>query len=348
MKQWIFVGLLMLLLGCSDETVLSQEKAPLVVQTFTVIKQNSNEKYEFPAVVSAVKNVELRFEVAGRLIATDLIKGKKVSKGQVLAQIDPAPYERKVKDREVRHEVATNDLKRIEALYKKGGVSHSDFDNAKSLYETTLLDLNNAKQDLSYTQISAPFDGFVSDRYIENNSYVQVGSSIATIQDRSLLYFSFDVPERIMTLNSGNKDVTASARVIGLDDQVYKIHYVEHEAIPDPITQTYNVTFAIDNAQETSLIPGSRAMVTVQNSKSRNLVTVVPISAVVGSAETGFAVWIYNQDKSIVNKREVQVNGMLSKFAVVSRGLTEGEKVISAGTTYMREGLAVREYKAEK
>lgn len=348
MKQWIFVSLLVLLQSCAEETVVDPVEAPLVVQTFTVVKQQKNDVYEFPAVVSAVKNVELRFEVAGRLIATDLVKGRKVKKGQVLAQIDPAPYERKKKDREVRHELATNDLKRIEALYKTGGVSHSAYDNAKTQFETTLLDLNNAKQDLSYTKITAPFEGFVSDRYIENNSYVQVGNSIATIQDRSTLYFSFDVPERVMTLNKGNTDVVATARIIGVEDQVFKIHYVEHEAIPDPITQTYNVTFAIDNAQETLLIPGSRAMVTVQTHLGRGQITAVPVSAVFGDVESGFAVWLFDEKQNIVNKRVVSINGIAENFVMISNGLIEGEKVIAAGITYMRDGLVVREYKAEQ
>lgn len=348
MRRWIFVSLLIILQSCSEETVVKTQQPPLVVQTFTAMKQQNNEVYEFPAVVSAVKNVELRFEVAGRLIATNLVKGKKVEKGQVLAQIDPAPYERKVKDRQVRHEVATNDLKRIESLYKKGGVSHSAFDSAKSLFETSLLDLNNAKQDLSYTKIKAPFDGFVSDRYIENNSYVQVGNSVATIQDRSTLYFSFDVPERVMTINSGNKDVQATARIIGLEDQIYNIHYVEHETTPDPITQTYNVTFAIDNSQETLLIPGSRAMVTVQTHLGRGQITAVPISAIFGSAESGFSVWLLDEKKGVVNKQAIKVSAMVDKYAVIGAGLVEGEKVVSAGITHMREGLLVREYKAEQ
>lgn len=348
MKQWIFVSLLILLQSCSEKVVVKTEEPPLVVQTFTVIKQQKNEVYEFPAVVSAVKNVELRFEVPGRLIATDLVKGKKVKRGHVLAQIDPAPYERKVKDRQVRHEVATNDLKRIESLYKTGGVSNSAFDSAKSLFETTLLDLNNAKQDLSYTKITAPFDGFVSDRYIENNSYVQVGNSVATIQDRSTLYFSFDVPERVMTVNSGNKDIDATARIIGLADQVYKIHYVEHEATPDPITQTYNVTFAIDNDQETLLIPGSRAMVTIQTLLGRGQVTAVPISAVFGNAESGFSVWLFDEKLGVVNQRDIKVGAMVDKYALINHGLVEGEIVVSAGITHMREGLLVREYKADQ
>lgn len=348
MKQWFLLGLLVILQSCSDTKESATEQQPLVIQTFAATKKQINEVYEFPAVVSAVKNVELRFEVSGRLIDINLVKGKKVSKGQKLAQIDPAPYERRVKDRQVRHELATNDLNRIEALYKTGGVSHSQFDNAKTQYETTLLDLNNAKQDLSYTTITAPFDGVVSDRYVENNSFVQVGSSIATLQDRSSLYFSFDVPERVMTINSGNRDIQAVARIIGLEDESYNIHYVEHETTPDPITQTYNVTFAIDNAHETQLIPGSRAMVTVRAGNGRGQVAAVPMAAVFGDDKSGFAVWIFDEQAQVVNKREVKVSGIHADYAIISQGLQEGEKVVAAGVSYMREGIKVREYKAEQ
>lgn len=347
MKQWIYLSLVILLQACNEVTVVESEKTPLVIQTFTVVEQQNNDVYEFPAVVSAVKNVELRFEVAGRLIATDLVKGRKVIKGQVLAQIDPAPYERKKKDKEVRHKLAKSDLKRIESLYKTGGVSHSAFDNAKTRFETTLLELNNANQDLSYTKLAAPFDGFVSDRYIENDSYVQVGNSVATIQDRSSLYFSFDVPERVMTVNSGNTDVLATARIIGVEGQTYKIHYVEHEATPDPITQTYNVTFAIDNAKETLFIPGSRAIVTVKTLFGGASINVVPVSAVFGDARSGFAVWLYDDKQKVVHSRSVNVSGIVKGFAMISSGLAKGDKVVSAGITYMREGLVVREFKAE-
>lgn len=347
MKQWLILCLIIVLQSCSKQAEEAPEQKPVVIQTFTALEQKTSNVYEFPAVVSAVKNVELRFEVSGRLVSTNLVKGKKVAKGDLLAQIDPAPYQRKVKDREVRHELATNDLKRIEALYKTGGVSHSAFDNAKTQFETTLLDLNNAKQDLSYTKILAPFDGVISDRYVENNSFIPVGGAIATLQDRSSLYFSFDVPERVMTINHGNTDLIAVARIIGLEDQIYNIHYVEHETTPDPVTQTYNVTFAIDNAQETDLIPGSRAIVTVRPGSNNRVLLLVPLAAVIGDTQDDFAVWMFNEQDNTVNKRNVSVGAINGDYAVISSGLSEGEKVVAAGVTHMRENLRVSEYKEE-
>ncbi|WP_440874651.1 efflux RND transporter periplasmic adaptor subunit [Thalassotalea sp. PLHSN55] len=340
--------LLLLLQGCSEEVTTAEQQPPLVIQTFSVIEQPNKEIYEFPAVVSAVKTVELKFEVSGRLIETDLVKGKKVKKGQVLARIDPAPYQRKVKDRQVRHDVAAKELVRIRSLFKKGGVSQSILDNAESLFETTLLDLNNAKQDLSYCNVSAPFDAFVSDRYKENDSYVQVGNSVATLQDRSSLYFSFDVPERVMTANTGNKKVQASAKLVGLKNKVFDIHYVEHEATPDPITQTYNVTFAINDAQETDITPGSRAIVTVLTSLPKEQALIVPLAAVSGDAKSGFIVWLFDANSSTVKQQAVAVSGIAENYALVSKGLTVGDKVVAAGITKMRAGLTVREYKGEQ
>ena len=347
MKLFILASLLILIQGCSDQDAVIEEKLPLVVQTYKVTKHQNTDIYKFPAVVSAVKNLELKFEVAGRLITTNLVKGKRVQKGQVLAQIDPAPYRRKVQDRIVRHNLATKEQKRLQALFKKGLISQSIVDNANSLFETTLLDLNNAKQDLSYCKIIAPFDAYVSDRYIDNNSYVQVGVSVATLQDRSTIYFSFDVPERVMTSNVGNTNFKASAVITGLDDYKYDLHYVEHKAKPDPITQTYNVTFAINDVKEYELTPGSRAIVTVINQLDDEEIFIVPLSALVGDDKIGFNVWLLDGNTNTVNKKHVNVLGLKGNFAIIKSGLNEGDKVISAGINQLRVGLPVSEYKVE-
>lgn len=347
MKAFIFVSIFILLQGCTENKVVMVDEAPLVIQTFSIIKKQKNEVYEFPAVVSAVKNIELKFEIDGRIITTDLVKGKRVKKGQLLAQIDPRPFERKVKDRLVRHNLAAKELKRQQSLFNKGVISQSIVDSADSLFETTLLDLNNAKQDLTYCQVFAPFDAFISNRYIENSSYIKAGDSIATLQDRSTIYFSFDVPERVMTTNTGNNTFQASAKLIGLNETKYAIHYVEHEATPDPITQTYNVTFAINDGQESKLIPGSRAIVTVMNKLNNEQVTIVPMSAIVGDSKAGFNVWLVDENKATVSKKHVNIQGISGKFAIIRDGLLEGDKVVSAGISQMRAGLLVSEYKAE-
>jgi len=338
--------MLFALQACSkqEEAVLTTE--PMVVQLSAAQLTDVNTEYEFPATVSAVKSVDLKFQVSGRLIFEDLIEGSNVKKGQVLARIDPAPFQRRVAESKIRFEDAVRDLKRIEEVFKKNVASQRDLDEAKSQYSITKIALANAEQDLSYSTIAAPFDAIIGERHIENNSYITAGDTLANLQDRSQLYFSFEVPERIMTANSGNKNVKATAHIIGQEDNVFGIHYIEHKTTPDPITQTYGVTFAIDGEVTNLFYPGSRATVNIQSLGDEQSALLVPLNAIIGDKVTGFNVWKYDDATKTVVQTKVELTKLIGEYAVIASGLNQGDKVVSAAVSQMRAGLKVKEYKA--
>ena len=332
--------------ACSESTEVKQEVAPVVVQLSSAQVTSLANNYEFPAFVSAVKNVDLKFEVSGRLIFVNLIEGSQVKKGQILAKIDPKPFQRKVEESRIRHEDAQRNLKRIKDVFEKNVASQRDYDDAKSQFSITKIALENAEQDLSYCTIRAPFDAVVGARYIENDSLIRSGDSLANLQDRSELYFTFEVPERIMTANVGNRDVKASAHIIGQEDNVYDIHYVEHKTTPDPITQTYGVTFALKGEVANAFYPGSRAIVNIMPNNNSERALLVPLSALVGNSDAGFSVWRLNEQDSKLTQVKVNVSKLHGEYALLSSGIKAGDKVVSAAVGQMREGLLVREYKA--
>lgn len=347
MYRLIAISMVFLLQACSQPEETVKEEKPLLVQLSAVQAYNANESYEFPATVSAVKSVDLKFEVSGRLVFANLVEGSEVKKGQVLAQIDPAPFERKVAETKTLHEDAQRALKRIQEMFSRNVASQRELDDAKSQFTITKIALENAEQDLSYCTVKAPFDAVVGARFIENNSFIRAGDSVANLQDRSELHFSFEVPERIMTQNAGNRNVKATAYIIGQEDKVFGIHYVEHKTTPDPVTQTYTLTFAIDGEVTNLFYPGSRATVKIESQDAEERALIVPLRALVGEKASGFFVWRFNSDASQVEKVAVSVSGLNDNFAVISEGLTEGDKVVSAAVNQMRTGISVKEYKAD-
>lgn len=346
MNRIFILAAVFVLQACSESTEVKQEVAPVVVQLSSAQVTSLANNYEFPAFVSAVKNVDLKFEVSGRLIFENLIEGSKVKKGQILAKIDPKPFQRKVEESRIRHEDAQRNLKRIKDVFEKNVASQRDYDDAKSQFSITKIALENAEQDLSYCTIRAPFDAVVGARYIENDSLIRSGDSLANLQDRSELYFTFEVPERIMTANVGNRDVKASAHIIGQEDNVYDIHYVEHKTTPDPITQTYGVTFALKGEVANAFYPGSRAIVNIMPNNNSERALLVPLSALVGNSDAGFSVWRLNEQDSKLTQVKVNVSKLHGEYALLSSGIKAGDKVVSAAVGQMREGLLVREYKA--
>ena len=346
MKRIFILAVALILQACSEPAEVVKSQEPVVVQLSAARLTNLANDYEFPATVSAVKSVDLKFEVSGRLIFEGLVEGSAVKKGQVLAKIDPAPFQRKVEESRIRHEDAQRNLKRIKDVFEKNVASQRDYDEAKSQFSITKIALENAQQDLSYCTIKAPFNAVIGARYIENNSLIRSGDTLANLQDRSELYFTFDVPERIMTANAGNRNVKASAHIIGQEDKVFDIHYVEHKTTPDPITQTYGVTFALDGDATKLFLPGSRAIVKVKDNSSYQQALVIPLNALMGSSDSGFSVWRFNQTQNTLTKVKVTISQLQGEYALITSGLSSGDKVVSAAVSQMREGLKVREYKA--
>lgn len=347
MFRILILSLVLALQACSENVSQNDVEQPLIVQLSQVQLSNLNKSYEFPATVSAVKDVDIKFEVSGRLIFNGLVEGSEVKKGQELAKIDPAPFQRKVEESRTRHKDAERALKRITKMHAKNVASQRELDDAESDFTLTKIALENALQDLSYCTIKAPFDAVVGARFIENNSYIRAGDTIANLQDRSELYFSFEVPERTMTANAGNTNLKATAFIIGQEQKVFDLHYVEHKTTPDPITQTYDVTFAIDGEAKALFFPGSRATVNVEVINQTGSSLVIPLNALIGDKEVGFFVWRFNQQTSTVESVPVTIKQLLGEQVVIASGLAPDDKVVSAAVNKMRPGLKIKEYKAE-
>ncbi|WP_249349182.1 efflux RND transporter periplasmic adaptor subunit [Pseudoalteromonas phenolica] len=336
------------LTACAPDN--EQQTQTPVAQTVKLAPVITNAKQytrTFPAEVAAVKTINLSFEVSGRLINTKLQTGSVVNEGEILAKIDPTLFKQRVQEAQTRLNQAARDLKRIEATAENGLASQSQLDNAKTNFELAEIALSKAEQDLSYTALSAPFNAQVSERFVEKGNFVKAGDIIAKLQDVSLFYFNVNVPERLLSNYQQGSLVKTEAHIISTPEKKYELTYIEHDTQPDPITQTYKVVFAAQ-VSDNSLTPGARAIVKVSlEDNAKDDVMLVPFNALQGSNADGFHVWVYNKANSTVQKRTVKVLKVDDNMAAITKGLNKDDLVVAAGAPKMREGLAVKPYKAE-
>jgi len=340
---------LAILSACGEAPVEQQKKSVIqAVKLSEVMSPNNLSERRFPAEVSAVKTVDVSFEVTGRLQSENLLTGTKVEKGQLLAELDPAPFERTVKEQATRLEQAKRELDRITSTHAKGLASQSQLDNAKTSFELAEIALANAKQDLAYTKLHAPFEAQISERIVENDSFVQAGDIIARLQDVSRYYFNVNVPERLITGYKRTQLKSATAEILSIPNKRFPLTYVEHSTQADPITQTFKVVFAMEASEDLSLVPGSRAMVhLISDVKKYNEGEIIPFTALIGDKDSGFHVWKFNSESSTVEKAQVTVLHLEDTLAVVTGQLDAGDYVVSAGATKMSQGLAVKAYQPE-
>ena len=343
-----FLALLIItaLIGCGDGAEIQQvqEKA-VVVQLAEVKTATTEHEFSFPAKVMAKTTVDLAFRVSGRLQSINLPEGKTIKKGTVIAKLEPEPFERAVRMAEVRLKQAQLELKRVKAIATKGIGSEKSVDNAEVSFELAEIELEDAKANLEYSVLKAPFNALVSKRLIENKGFINPGSPIARLQDLSRIHFQFDIPERLVNQYSRSQIAKATAYIDGAINKEFEIKYVEYSTEPDPVSQTYAVVYAMDALKDVEITPGVRATVKLKgNDDKMPQVLGVPVSALVTGTDSSMSVWVYDEKTERIKNAVIQVGPMVGGWVAVLSGLEKGQKVVSAGVTNMTEGLLVRPY----
>lgn len=338
-----------LLAGCGDSSEVQQvqEKA-IVVQLTEVRNATAEQEFTFPAKVMAKTTVDLAFRVSGLLKSVKLPEGKTIKKGQVVARLDPEPFERAVRMADVKLKQAELELKRQRAIAKRGIGTEQSVDNALVDFELAEIELENAKANLEYSVLRAPFDALVAKRLIENTGFISPGVPIARLQDLSRIHFKFDVPERLVNQYSRTQVSKASAYIDGAINKDFDIEYVEYSTEPDPVTQTYQVVYAMDALQGVTVTPGVRATVTLKSNDGLVAeILGIPVSSLVTDADNSLSVWVYESDTKTIRNQVVTVGPMIDGWVAVLSGLEKGQKVVSAGVTKMKEGLSVRPFESQ-
>lgn len=338
-----------LLAGCGDSSEVQQvEEKAVVVQLTEVRNATTEQEFTFPAKVMAKTTVDLAFRVSGLLKSVKLPEGKTIKKGQVVARLDPEPFERAVRMADVKLKQAQLELKRQRAIAKRGIGTEQSVDNALVDFELAEIELENAKANLEYSVLRAPFDALVAKRLIENTGFISPGVPIARLQDLSRIHFKFDVPERLVNQYSRTQVSNASAYIDGAINKDFDIEYVEYSTEPDPVTQTYQVVYAMDALQGVTVTPGVRATVTLKSHDGLVAeVLGIPVNSLVTDADNSLSVWVYEPVTKTIRNQVVTVGPMINGWVAVLSGLEKGQKVVSAGVKKMKEGLLVRPFESQ-
>lgn len=338
----VFLGLT----ACEKEAQTTQEVSvqPVAVQLFDVTQASTEMTMTFPAKVQPYRQLDIAFEVGGKIKTLNLLEGKAFQKGDVLAALNQSNFKRRLALSELKVQDAKVELDRINAVDKKGYISKQNVTKAETAYDMAKVERDLSKQDLTYTKLIAPFNGVVSKRYVEENSFVGVGAKIASIQDISQVYLAFDVPEKTVA-RMNERDVLSAKVKINGREEVFQAVYAEHEATPNPVTQTYQVFFKMPYPENGTLPMGVYANVelTLSASKTQQTPMLIPLSALASNEKGEFYVWQFEADA--VQKVRLQTGKVIGNEIEVLSGLNGGERIVSAGVSKMRQGLLVNEFR---
>ncbi|WP_159731343.1 efflux RND transporter periplasmic adaptor subunit [Methylosinus sp. Ce-a6] len=307
--------------------------------------------------VQAYNTVVVKSRVDGHITRVSFEEGQEVEAGQLLFEIDPRPSHAALAQLEAAKQrdfillrAARRDLERYAKLVDKAFQSRQSYDNQKATVEqlesairSDEAQIEQATLNLIYADICSPIAGRAGARLMDRGNLVQAsqGTPLVTITQVKPIYVSFTAPQdwlgalrrnqeasplAVLTYTSDNRQFLSEGKLSLIDNRI------------DTASGTVHLKAVFENADE-RLWPGEFVSVRVVLETRKNIVT-VPAEAVM-QGPNGPYVYVIQPDGT-VERRPVQLTETQEGIALIEKGLSAGQQVVTQGQYRLTNGSRIR------
>lgn len=224
----------------------------------------------------------------------------------------------------------------------KSGARPEDLEAMEARIRAMQVDLKKAQDQLSDTELRAPYEGIVAERLVDNFEYVTAFKDILSLQDIRLIEIVAQIPERVASTVRNLRTATCTARFPSAPGVSLPARPTEFAAEADPITRTYAVTFQATQPENFLVFAGMTAEIEVAGAASATQGFLVPVTAIFADDAGNNNVWLLEKGSDRVRKVKVGLGDPSDDGIWVVSGLQPGDQVITAGTHFLTANQQVR------
>ena len=343
-----------LLAACGGEPEVEAEPAARSVKMMTIGAETAKVTLEFPGAIMATRNVDLGFEVAGKIIELPIEDGLTVQEGDLLGRLDPTDYEAARDAALANRRAMRSAYVRAKNIFDEGAGSQAEVDKTRRDIKVAEQEVVKAQKALDDTALMAPYDGVVGERIADNFQNVRAKEPILIFQDMSSLEMDVTVPERDfvrmeqgLTLEERTARAHPRVEISALPGRSFDARIKSFTATADPVTRTYKATLAFENPEDVNILPGMTARVILNTppelvAAHTALGVRIPAVATASDDQGNAYVWRVDPDSMKVSRVVVMLGQMSGADIQVSSGLSKGDRIAISGVAHLQEGMKVR------
>ena len=360
-KKYLIISIVIIVIAVA--VIMNIMSKRVTYKTATIKRRTITQVVEASGTINPVNTVSVGSTVSGLISAIYVDFNSKVTKGQLLAEIDPRTFQATVDqnlasmnsaqatlaNKQAAFEMSAKTLKRYRNLYARNFIPKADLDQAEADYKSNLAQVNSAKAqieqtraqynqslvNLNYTKITAPVSGMIISREIDLGQPVA-----ASFQAPELFTIAQDLEKMQIEVNVSEADI---GEVKEGQDVMYTLDGYPNSQFYGKVTQvrispttvsnvvTYSVIVTVDN-KDLKLKPGMTANVSIITAKNENVLSVPNIALKFTPQTDGKkyktqGLWVKNGLK--LTRLDITTGASDDSYTEVSgKDVYEGEKVL--------------------
>lgn len=345
----IILGLVSLSLsGCLSQAESSEsagEKAETHEHTILVtspIRKDVVSTQPYVCQIHSCQHIEVRALEGGYLQKICVKEGQAVKKGELMFKILPTLYQAKLdsEDAEVRR--TKIELENAEALLTKGYVAAPEIALKKAELAKAEAKLALARAELSFTDVTAPFDGIVDRQRNQLGSLIEEGDVLTTFSDNSLMWVYFNVPEKDYLAYKADLDNDVQGNHQG--HLQIELRLANHQIFPQPgkigaieadfNNTTGNISFRADFPNPNGLLRNGQTGTILIHTTLKDVV-VIPQRATYEILAKRYA-YVVDKD-NVVHQRDITIQQAQDDIFVIEKGLDKDDKIILEGIRQVKD-----------
>jgi len=349
---WLFC-LSIALTACKEKTEVPE--IIRAIKTIAVSEQAFGQTIKLSGLVAAIDSSDLSFQVGGQIEIINVDIGDEVKKGDVIAVLDPEPYQLEVDKINAQLGRAKDDVitsqaeyERQRRIYEQGAgakryldVAENQYKAAKSSVNVQIARLDLAKRDLRKTKLIAPFEGTIAWRSAEPHEEVKTGQKLFEINAPGNYEVQIAVPETSIDLIRIDDAAAITFPTLPGESVNGRVSYIGSAAL-----QSNAFPAKIELIDPNPKIkPGmtAEANIIVEHDIRQSSGHLIPLQAILPTSETdqGYA-FVYDPQTSTVKKTPVRMRGLSQNKTIMVDGLKTEDIIAVAGVSFLADGMPVK------